>query len=69
MRNLLKLHQASPSDTYKQLFETNAQSIWNNDRDDSNRLSLNWAGPFVQPANASTHSSAMDAIIAAMVVG
>ena len=69
MRNLLKLHQTSPSDTYKQLFETNAQSIWNNDRDDSNQLSLNWAGPFVQPANASTHSSAMDAIIAAMVVG
>ena len=63
------LHQASPSLKYQRLFETNAQSIWDNDRDDSNRLSLNWAGPFVQPANASTHSSAMDTIIAALVVG
>ena len=63
------LHQASPSLKYKRLFEANAQSIWNNDRDDRNRLSLSWAGPFIQPANASTHSSAMDAIIAALVVG
>ena len=69
VRNLLKLYQASPSANYKHFFETNAQSIWNNDRDSSNRLSLDWAGPFIQPANASTHSSAMDAIIAALVTG
>lgn len=69
MRNLLKLHHASPSLKYKQFFETNAQRIWNHNRDDRNRFSLNWAGPFIETANASTHSSAMDAIIAALVVG
>jgi hypothetical protein len=31
-------------------------------------LSIDWAGPFVTPANSSTHSSAMDALVAAIVV-
>ncbi|RAL63324.1 hypothetical protein DID88_003749 [Monilinia fructigena] len=44
--------------------------IWANDRDSSNNgLSVNWAGPFVATANASTQSSALDALVAAAAIG
>lgn len=46
--------------------ERNAESIWENDRNDRNELSLVWAGPFVVPANASTQCSALDALVADM---
>lgn len=70
MRNLVKLQQASPDDLYKTVIEANAQSIWDNDRLTSNNsLSIDWAGPFVNWVNASTHSSALDALVAAVVVG
>jgi predicted alpha-1,6-mannanase (GH76 family) len=44
-----------------------ATSIWNNDRDDSNTLGVHWAGPYSE-ANASTQSSALDALVAVMSV-
>ncbi|QKX57643.1 uncharacterized protein TRUGW13939_04761 [Talaromyces rugulosus] len=67
IRNLLMLQQASPNDQYTTVIQSCADSIWANDRDDStNQLSVNWAGPFVSPANSSTHSSAMDALVAAI---
>ncbi|PQE05682.1 glycosyl hydrolase protein [Rutstroemia sp. NJR-2017a BVV2] len=70
MRNLQKLQQVSPDDAYLTFIAANAQSIWANDRDDgTNQLSVNWAGPFVAPANASTQSSALDALVAAVAVG
>ncbi|ESZ96294.1 glycoside hydrolase family 76 protein [Sclerotinia borealis F-4128] len=70
MRNLQRLYQASPDSNYLNLITNNAKSIWANDRDPSNNaLSINWAGPFIAPANASTHSSAMDALVAADAVG
>jgi predicted alpha-1,6-mannanase (GH76 family) len=70
MRNLAALQAVSPSDTYTTVIQANADSIWNNDRDTStNQLSDDWAGPFDSPANASTHSSAMDALIAAIPLG
>lgn len=68
MRNLQLLQEAAPSDTYVQVIQASANSIWNNDRDKStNVLGVDWAGPFVEPADASTHSSAMDALVAAIV--
>lgn len=67
-RNLQLLHAAAPDAAYIKTIQVNANSIWENDRDDGNRLSINWAGPFVAPANASTHSSAMDALVAAITV-
>ncbi|KAF2658669.1 glycoside hydrolase family 76 protein [Lophiostoma macrostomum CBS 122681] len=67
-RNLQLLHQAAPDALYVTTIQTNADSIWENDRDGGNRLSVDWAGPFVPPANASTHSSAMDALVAAITV-
>ena len=68
-RNLQLLHEAAPDEAYVKTIQANANSIWANDRDSTtNRLSVDWAGPFVSPANASTHSSAMDALVAAITV-
>lgn len=68
VRNLQMLHEAAPDNAYAEFIKANAESIWNNDRDEGNMLSVNWAGPFINPANASTHSSAMDALVAAIAV-
>lgn len=66
MRNLQVLQQASPDPTYLTFIANNAKSIWANDRNPkNNELSVNWAGPFIAPANASTQSSALDALVAA----
>ncbi|KAF7878801.1 hypothetical protein EAF04_000004 [Stromatinia cepivora] len=70
MRNLQRLHQASPDLSYFTFIANNARSIWANDRDPANNaLGVNWAGPFIPPADASTQSSALDALVAAVVVG
>lgn len=70
VRNMLSLHRTSPKDTYKNFFERNARSIWDNDRNSRNGLSISWAGPLnsAYPANASTQSSAMDCLVAAVAV-
>lgn len=70
MRNLQRLQQASPDSSYLTFIANNANSIWANDRNTANNaLSVNWAGPFIAPANASTQSSALDALVAAVAVG
>jgi predicted alpha-1,6-mannanase (GH76 family) len=66
MRNLQILQLASPDDSYLSFIAVNAASIWAKDRNTLNQLSVNWAGPFVSPANASTQSSALDALVAAV---
>jgi len=70
IRNLVQLQQVAPNDAFKQVIDASANSIWANDRSASNdSLSVVWSGPFVNPANASTHSSAFEALIAQVVVG
>jgi predicted alpha-1,6-mannanase (GH76 family) len=71
MRNLQQLHAAAPDDAYASAIKKNADSLWANNRDEErgNVLSINWAGPYVQAGNATTHSSAMDALVAAMSLG
>ena len=70
VRNLVQLQAVSPNEEYVQLIQANADSVWNNDRDTSNNsLSVDWAGPFVSWVNASTHSSAMEALVGAVAVG
>jgi len=64
-RNLQILQQYSPEARYATFLEDNANSIWINDRE-GDELSLIWSGPFIYPANASTQSSAMDAIVGAL---
>lgn len=70
MRNLQLLHEAAPDDVFADSIKTNAGSIWLNNRneDEGNTMSVVWSGPFVSPANASTHSSAMDALVAAISI-
>ncbi|RAK95203.1 putative glycosyl hydrolase [Aspergillus ibericus CBS 121593] len=67
MRNLQALYQARPEDRIKQFLETNANSIWQNDRGDDSELGSVWSGPF-SSADATTQSSACDALVAAAAV-
>jgi predicted alpha-1,6-mannanase (GH76 family) len=66
MRNLQKLQSASPDSGFLKSIGANAASIWGYDRNSANEFSVVWSGPFVAPANASTQSSAMDALVAAV---
>lgn len=68
MRNLQALNSAAPDAKYSHVITASANSIWANDRNSWNQFSLDWAGPFVQTANASTHSSALEALVAAINV-
>ncbi|CAL5869382.1 uncharacterized protein PFLUO_LOCUS3611 [Penicillium psychrofluorescens] len=65
-RNVQALYEASPSEQLKSFIERNADSIWKNDRADGNELDIVWSGPFMGSANASTQSSACDALVAAV---
>lgn len=67
MRNLRALQQAAPQDAFKNFLLKNADAIWANDRNDQNQLGPTWNGPFAD-ASAGTHSSALDAIVAAVGV-
>ena len=64
-RNLQKLQQVAPANEFLSFFAANARSIWTYDRNLVNQLSVMWSGPFVSPADASTQSSALDALVAA----
>ncbi|CAN9459756.1 unnamed protein product [Alternaria alternata] len=72
MRNLVKLHSVAPDKIFANAIRRNAESIWTRDRkvtpDGLPVFSVNWAGPWISPANASTQSSAMDALVAAIVI-
>ncbi|KAL2844867.1 Six-hairpin glycosidase [Aspergillus pseudodeflectus] len=67
MRNLRALHAVAPDDIYAEVIEASAESIWANDRTDVNALGVVWAGPVdAAVVDASTHSSALDALVAAI---
>ena len=65
MRNLAYLYSVDNSQSYANFFVTNADSIWNNNRNGSNQLGSTWYGPF-DSADASRQSSALDALNAAI---
>jgi predicted alpha-1,6-mannanase (GH76 family) len=65
IRNLAMLHKASPDTTYGKVISSCANSIWENDRNEQNQFGVNWAGPIQAVVDASTHSSALDALVAA----
>ena len=67
MRNLQLLQEAAPSRDFKSFILRNADSIWANDRSQDNQLGLVWSGPF-KSATAATQSSALDALVAAVVI-
>lgn len=68
MRNLRILNTAYPESAYATFINDNANSIISKDTNSANQMSVAWAGPFVNSANASTQSSAMDALVAALSV-
>lgn len=65
MRNLQTLEGVFPSIFFGSILQRNADSVWQHNRNSKNELSVVWSGPFMLPANASTQSSALDALVAA----
>lgn len=62
------LQAVTPHASYKRVIVKSADSIWENDRNDQNRLGVDWSGPVVSTVDPGTHSSAMDALVAAIAV-
>ena len=67
LRNLQYLQEAIPNEIIDKFIVRIAQSIWDKDRGDGDELGLLWSGPFAE-ATASTQSSALDALVAAIVI-
>ena len=67
VRNLRYLHEVAPDDEFKNFIIKNADVIWANNRNDRSQLGVAWDGPFVASTGKS-HSSALDAIVAAIAV-
>ncbi len=64
VRNLGKLNGQVQEARYRAFFAANVASIWQTDRTESNQLGIVWSGPMAQ-MDAGTHSSALDALVAA----
>ncbi|KAJ5244975.1 hypothetical protein N7489_005071 [Penicillium chrysogenum] len=68
IRNLGLLHSVTPNDGYVKVIRACAESIWAHDRNSTNnQLGVDWGGPITK-VDASTHSSAMDALVAAIAI-
>jgi predicted alpha-1,6-mannanase (GH76 family) len=66
IRNLQLLQSVAPDDLYVSVINANANSIWANDQNSANQFGVDWA-EYLTPVTASTHSSAMDALVAAVL--
>jgi len=64
-RNLQILQQQSPEDRYADFLDINADSVWENDRNERNEFGVVWSG-FSGTPSASTQSSGLDVIVAAL---
>ncbi|AXC11941.1 hypothetical protein ACPOL_2625 [Acidisarcina polymorpha] len=67
LRNLRSLDETTPLPEYERFIFSNADSIWRGAREPDYRLGLSWSSPFGE-ANASTQSSAADALVGAAEV-
>lgn len=67
MRNLQILQQAMPNPEFAKFVEDNADSIWTNARGPGDKLDLVWSGPY-KSGTASSQSSALDALVAAVAI-
>jgi predicted alpha-1,6-mannanase (GH76 family) len=67
MRNLTLLDRDAPTERYRQFILSNADSILRDDQAPDHALGLIWSGPPGKP-NASTQSSAIDALVAALEI-
>jgi predicted alpha-1,6-mannanase (GH76 family) len=64
VRNLYDFARHSERPAYREFILRNADSIWRNSRNSKGQFGMRWAGPF-DTADASRHSSALDALVAA----
>ncbi|KAK8051259.1 glycosyl hydrolase [Apiospora rasikravindrae] len=68
LRNLMYLHQVAPMPEYRTYILNNANTIWAKDRNvTTNQLGVTWTGPYTA-SDAGAHSSALDALVAAVAV-
>ena len=65
LRNLVPLQAAVHDPRYQTFADTNAESIWNRDRDAAYHFGVVWSGPFDNNPNGASQNSALDAILAA----
>ncbi|KAF2845614.1 glycoside hydrolase family 76 protein [Plenodomus tracheiphilus IPT5] len=70
MRNLQLLYGVAPEQAFVDAVRVNAESIWGKNRggDMGVVFGVNWAGPYGGPPNATLQGSAMDALVAGIVV-
>lgn len=68
VRNLYDFYLQSRRAEYRDFILQNAQSIWENSRNNKSQFGLCWAGPF-DTADASRQSSALEAFNAAVALG
>ena len=64
VRNLSYLNRVDPNPSYRTFILANARSIWSGAKPPAYHLGLIWSAPYGE-ANASTQSSATDALVAA----
>ncbi len=64
VRNLSRLNGQVQEARYREFFQVNAKSIWQNDRTDTNQFGVVWSGPLAA-VNAGSQSSALDVLVAA----
>ncbi|EUC45618.1 glycoside hydrolase family 76 protein [Bipolaris oryzae ATCC 44560] len=71
VRNLVRLRQAFGDFMVDAIIHINGESIWEKNREMREGLpffGVDWDGPFVSPADASSQSSAMDALLGAAIL-
>ncbi|RAK79309.1 putative glycosyl hydrolase [Aspergillus fijiensis CBS 313.89] len=67
IRNLKVLQGVAPNETYARVINASAASLWANDRTEATGFGVDWSGPVdAATVNASTQSSALDALVAAI---
>lgn len=67
VRNLGYLQAVAADDTYVTFLQANADSIWNQDREDGGQIGPAWQGPYFD-ATAASQSAALDCLVAAAAV-
>ena len=71
LRNLARLGEVAPDSAYKQFADTNAESLWRNDRkhnsSGNDQFGQLWQGPF-DSADATRQTSGLDVLLAALAI-
>lgn len=65
IRNLAELNEANPEHNYTKFLQTNADSLWNNNRNENNEVGTVWSGPlqFFSEVSQSAGLDCLNAVI------